>query len=154
MVYTQQALKIPAGETCRVLGRLEKMEVKELVNYPMGTMASNPEHQGLQLIYPGGDVCDPMTHSTREVHINLVCNKQGDPGTGEFLDVKKEATYVHGCFRPSYACRSVSLVHMFGTSRYPSLGACRYSIVIYPENRCHPDPSALLVLPFRCIVQV
>lgn len=51
-----QALKIPAGETCRVLGRLDGAQYKEALQPPSAT---NPSGAGVSITYSNGDICDP-----------------------------------------------------------------------------------------------
>ena len=139
---TIQALKIPAGETCRVLGRLDGMQVTELKNFP-GSHVNNPLGQGVKIVYKGGDVCDPGTRSTRTVEINMVCNKNGDAAEGgEFLEVKKEATCntvytfssIHACpgGAGGFGAKLIALI-VIGTMVYCAVGAIVQRFVFKKE---------------------
>lgn len=83
-----QALKIPAGETCRTLGKLDSPKWEEL---KLPTSSSNPNGKGVAITYSNGDICDPATRSTRSVTMSVECDHSVD-GLGEFSEVKKEAT--------------------------------------------------------------
>eukprot|EP00941_MAST-03F_sp_MAST-3F-sp1_P001317 g1317.t1 len=83
-----ESLKIPAGETCRVLGRLNGMTFKPLTLPPT---PDNPNGDGLQLVYRNGDICDPIQRSTRSVIINLQCSIS-TIGPGTLDEMKKDDT--------------------------------------------------------------
>lgn len=51
-----QALKIPAGETCRMLGRVENAEFSK---FAAPITPTNPQGAGVAITYRDGDVCDP-----------------------------------------------------------------------------------------------
>ena len=95
-----EALKIPAGETCRILGRLsdESDPIKdnhatyELVPTLQNEKDRNPSGVDLMITYNGGDMCDPATQTMRSVSIHLVCDTGLSAGETNFKDVKKEAT--------------------------------------------------------------
>ena len=76
-----ETLRIPAGETCRVLGRLsdgtgqaKTAAVYELVPTRQTDQGRNPSGADLLLTYHGGDICDPASGSTRSVSIQMVCD--------------------------------------------------------------------------------
>lgn len=56
LLFAPQALRIPAGETCRILGRLEGAKYEESSVPPS---ASNPEGAAVSITYGNGDICDP-----------------------------------------------------------------------------------------------
>ncbi len=93
-----EALKIPAGETCRILGRLSDPSdpiasnhaTYELVPGLETDPAKNPYGVDLQITYNNGDLCDPAKQTMRSVSIHLVCDLTLKES--EFADVKKEAT--------------------------------------------------------------
>ena len=95
-----EALKIPAGETCRILGRLsdDKDPVSanhatyELVPTLQTETTRNPSGMDLLITYNNGDMCDPGTQTMRSVSIHLVCDTGLAPAETNFKDVKKEAT--------------------------------------------------------------
>lgn len=105
-----QALKIPAGETCRVLGRLDGAQYKEALQPPSAT---NPSGAGVSITYSNGDICDPTakcaarragrrrpreltrasslpaSRTTRSVTLNVQCDEGEE---GKITEVKKEGT--------------------------------------------------------------
>jgi hypothetical protein len=83
-----ETLKIPAGRTCRVLGRLSgaTFSLLELPESP-----DNPYGEGIRLTYSNGDICDPVQRSTRSVIVNMECSRS-DESSGTLLDMKKDDT--------------------------------------------------------------
>ena len=66
-----EALKIPAGETCRVLGRLAGAKWK-VTDSPKSD--KNPWGKNLELTYVNGDMCDPAKATSRSVTLRLECD--------------------------------------------------------------------------------
>lgn len=80
-----ESLRIPAGETCRVLGRKEGMMVEDM-EFPPD--ADNPHGEGVRIKYMNGDVCDPVERSKREAWVEIQCSVTS-PGAGALVEVKK-----------------------------------------------------------------
>lgn len=95
-----EALKIPAGETCRILGRLvdssdpiaDNHAVYELVDAQQQDKSRNPYGKDLKITYRNGDMCDPAKQTTRTVSMHLVCDLGLREDETAFKEVKKEAT--------------------------------------------------------------
>ena len=95
-----EALKIPAGETCRILGRLSDDKdpiaanhaTYELVPTLQTDATRNPSGTDLLITYNNGDMCDPGTQTMRSVSIHLICDTGLAAAETNFRDVKKEAT--------------------------------------------------------------
>eukprot|EP00753_Platysulcus_tardus_P005679 PLAT13604.1.p2 GENE.PLAT13604.1~~PLAT13604.1.p2 ORF type:complete len:296 (+),score=60.91 PLAT13604.1:28-915(+) len=87
-----ESLKIPAGETCRVLGRLGEAELApKWSKLALPVTATNPQGIGVAIEMGNGDICDPAARTQRSVVINVECDTSVD-APGIFRDVKKEAT--------------------------------------------------------------
>ena len=84
-----EALKIPAGETCRVLGRLSGATWKTIES-PKSD--KNPWGKSLEITYVNGDMCDPAKATSRSVTLRLECDLTAKDPTKFFNEVKKEAT--------------------------------------------------------------
>jgi len=84
-----EALKIPAGETCRVLGRLAGAKWKVT---DAGKSDKNPWGKNLELTYLNGDMCDPAKATSRSVTLKLECDLTAKDPSKFFTEVKKEAT--------------------------------------------------------------
>jgi hypothetical protein len=71
-----ETLKIPAGETCRGLGKVvnAKIEAKSAA-----VTSNNPSGHALSIYYTGGDECgDPSKPEKRHSTLELICNKNLD----------------------------------------------------------------------------
>ena len=108
-----ESLKIPAGETCRILGRLvdgsdpiaANHGTYELVPSLNTDVAKNPSGRDLVITYNNGDLCDPAKQTMRSVSIHLVCDNSLTPAQSVFKDVKKEATCnTEYIFESKFAC--------------------------------------------------
>ncbi len=105
-----EALKIPAGETCRVLGRLAGAKWK-VIDTPKSD--KNPWGKDLELTYINGDMCDPAKATSRSVTLRLQCDLTAKDPSKFFTEVKKEATcntqYV---FQSAEVCPSQGKSHV------------------------------------------
>ena len=108
-----ESLKIPAGETCRILGRLVDESDPIAANHGQYSLvpslntdtSKNPSQQDLIITYNNGDLCDPAKQTMRSVSIHLVCDNSLAPSASVFKDVKKEATCnTEYIFHSKYAC--------------------------------------------------
>ena len=68
-----EALKIPAGETCRVLGRLAGAKWN-MVDAPKSD--KNPWGKNMEITYLNGDMCDPAKSTSRSVTLRLAAKKE------------------------------------------------------------------------------
>lgn len=104
-----EALKIPAGETCRVLGRLAGAKW-EMVDAPKSD--KNPWGKNMEITYLNGDMCDPAKATSRSVTLRLECDLSIKDPAKFFAEVKKEATcntqYV---FQSAQVCPSTGGSH-------------------------------------------
>jgi hypothetical protein len=80
-----ESLRIPAGETCRILGRTNSMTVEDM-EYPPSE--ENPHGEGVRIKYGNGDVCDPVERSKREAWVEIQCSVS-QQGAGELVEVNK-----------------------------------------------------------------
>ena len=108
-----ESLKIPAGETCRILGRrvdqsdpiVENHGTFEVVDSLNNDKTTNPSGKDLIITYNNGDLCDPAKQTMRSVSIHLVCDTSLAPADSVFKDVKKEATCnTEYIFHSKFAC--------------------------------------------------
>ena len=108
-----ESLKIPAGETCRILGRrvdqsdpiVENHGTFEVVDSLNNDKMTNPSGKDLIITYNNGDLCDPAKQTMRSVSIHLVCDTSLAPADSVFKDVKKEATCnTEYIFHSKFAC--------------------------------------------------
>ena len=115
-----ESLKIPAGETCRILGRLVDESdpiaanhgTYELIPSLNTDPIKNPSGRDLVITYNNGDLCDPAKQTMRSVSIHLVCDNSLKPEESKFKDVKKEATCnTEYIFESKYACPTGGASH-------------------------------------------
>ena len=123
-----ESLRIPAGETCRVLGRTEGMVVEDM-EYPPD--ADNPHGEGVRIKYTNGDVCDPVDRSKREAWVEIQCSVTSQ-GAGALVEVKKvdpcktvlKMKSRHACSVTSLGTGTTLLIFIFLTlATYCTCGA-------------------------------
>ncbi len=82
-----ETLHIPAGETCRVLGRYSGATIESTI---VPLTENNPSGHGVTIHYYGGDPCgDPSESSDRTTSIKLICNNGLDV-SGVLTSVQRE----------------------------------------------------------------
>ena len=107
-----ESLVLAAGKTvCRVLGRLDKMEV-EAMEFPAS--ADNPLGEGVRVKYKGGDICGtaPAERRAREAWVEVKCSIKMIPGeydsVGGTVATDKAGELVQmQRFSPEDLCRTV-----------------------------------------------
>lgn len=132
-----EALKIPAGETCRILGRLTDPSDPVAANHATYKLVPaiqsdtnrNPWGQDLEITYNNGDMCDPAKQTMRSVSVHLVCDLGLRDDETLFKDVKKEATCnTQYILESRYACPSGGRSRMSKFLIIGIVGLCLYCI--------------------------
>ena len=102
-----ESLRIPAGETCRVWGRLDDYKVEDMM-FP--STDENPHGEGIRIKYSGGDICDLTQNTKREAWAEIECSVS-QSGAGALLEViKSNPCRVVLKMKSTHACS----VAMFG----------------------------------------
>lgn len=94
-----ETLHIPAGETCRVLGRSHDATIESL---SVAFTDSNPSGHALNIHYYGGDPCGGQT-SHRSATLHLICNTKLDV-SGVMTGVQRESCNTVFSIETPYAC--------------------------------------------------
>lgn len=96
-----ESLRIPAGETCRVWGRLENYKVEDMA-FP--STDENPHGEGIRIKYSGGDTCDAPQATKKEAWVEVECSVS-QPGAGVLVEVlKSEQCRIVLKMKSTHAC--------------------------------------------------
>ena len=74
-----ESLILSGGETCRVLGRPDKMTVER--DTDVKSSDTNPSALGVKIAYKNGDSCNPSSGQKRETVIHIECDQSMKPSS-------------------------------------------------------------------------
>jgi hypothetical protein len=128
-----EALRIPAGETCRVLGRINAPTKPLLQELSLPITPTNPRGAGVAITYADGDVCDPTARTSRAVTLNVECS-ENEPGDARITDVRKEGTCTttftfasrHACPLPTISSGTAFIIYLSVTAIAYFAGGAAY----------------------------